>query len=184
MNTTPTVEQFLAEQSTEDDDYFAGPPSEDDWRDAVTDEPLISIAESLRRIAAAMGGETFTAELVQQDEQVLGDLGQAYDDLEAKHQSLYELLADVEKIVSKSTSKVSLDVKAAINAWKAPAVEPVEVPEPVPAGNAAEMGHTPPAHDAGVEEWALYAESLGHEVPGSMNRSQIRTLLGIEQPTS
>lgn len=37
----------------------------------------------------------------------------------------------------------------------------------------------PPANDADVEEWARYAESLGFEVLDTMNRSQIRTMLGI-----
>ncbi|WP_134740011.1 hypothetical protein [Nocardioides sp. 503] len=49
----------------------------------------------------------------------------------------------------------------------------------VPAANAAEMGHRPPAADAGVEEWRKYARSLGHEVSDQTNRSQIRTLLGL-----
>lgn len=48
----------------------------------------------------------------------------------------------------------------------------------------APVGEHPPARDADVEEWRAYARQRGVYVTGldTMNRSQIRTMLGIEQP--
>lgn len=179
MTTAPTAQEFLAMQSTEDDVEL----------EHVS--PLESIAESLRMIAVGMGGEVFSAELVQ--ESPSDRLQEAFDDLEDKHRSLFDLLAEVERIVKPSTSKVSLDVKAAIDRWKSPEVpttEQVEA-ETVPVENAAEMGLPQPDHDADAEVWRAYARQLGHGRTGpafnelnQMNRSQIRTMLGIEQPSA
>jgi hypothetical protein len=169
MTHIPTVEQFLADQSNVDETEFEHA------------DPLQSIADSLRQLVGSV---------VEHDTEESPDqrLKQAFDDLEAKHQTLWLLLAEVEKIVKPSTSKVSLEVKAAIEAWKSPEIseqaEPVA--EPVPASNATEMGYSHPAHDADVEEWRTYARVLGYQGKDvdQANRSQIRTMLGIEQPAS
>lgn len=175
MNQTPTVEEFLAQQGTDDE--------AEDFPAEIYDsgDPLESIADSLRTLVGMVKGHT-------EEEQASERLQEAFDDLESKQQSLFDLLADVEKVVSKSTSKVSLEVKDAINAWRNPEVPAVHEAEPVgvtvPVENATEMGLSQPAHDADVEEWRKYARGLGYA--GSPvdegNRSQIRTLLGIEQP--
>ncbi len=140
-----------------------------------------------------MGGEPFTAELVQETPD--DRLREAFDDLEEKHRSLFELLAAVEKIVKPSTSKVSNEVKAAIDAWKNPVVPQALTADEVTAKTmegelndwAKQTGlGQHPTHDADVEEWRAYARSLAAVPEGTvldqMNRSQIRTLLGIEQP--
>lgn len=188
MNQTPTVEQFLAMQTSEDD--HAEPEIL-----SFSVDPLESIAESLSRIAASMGGETFTAELVQQEGcEHADDLAQAMrdlqdrDDWEAKHQELFLVVAGIEKIVSKSTSKVSLEVKAAIDAWRKPVVRQALTADEVAALDVV-IHPEQPAHDADVEQWREYARGLGAlpaepDAIDSMNRSQIRTLLGIEQPPS
>lgn len=123
-------------------------------------------------------------------------------DLEAKHDVVLQLVERIGGIVKKSTSKVSLEVKAAIDEWAnpetpspAPDASPSEPqPEPIPAAVVeASAGEGPPwwehstvppqapANDAPVDEWRAYARSLGRDLD-TMNRSQIRTQLGIEQP--
>jgi hypothetical protein len=124
MNTTPTVEEFLAQLTTEAD------------VEHELVEPLESIAESLRTIAASVGGETFTAELVAEEDRandnatLVHEARAERDDWQAKHESIFGVLATVEKIVSKSTSKVSLEVKAVINAWRTGEVSEDESAEP------------------------------------------------------
>ena len=166
---TPTPEQFLAQTDPEDLEEDAGPV-----------DPLTSIAGSLQQLVAYMSGD-----LAEAATDVQLSAKEELADLEDKHRALYDLLAQVEKIVAPSTSKLANSVREAIAAWRNPeAPAPAEAPAPVPVENAAEMGLAMPGPDADVETWARYAESLGHEVPGHMNRSQIRTLLGIAQPVS
>jgi hypothetical protein len=179
MTQTPTVEQFLAEQSSELD------------VEAEHVDPLESIAESLRLMSFAVAGmvtdgEPLTAELVTgADEEARWH--QEYDDLYEKYNELFGLVADIEKVVKKSTSQVSLAVKDAIEAWKNPAVpaEPEETVEPEAAVDA-DARPEQPAHDADVETWRAYCRALrpAEFLPttlDTMNRSQIRTFLGIEQ---
>jgi hypothetical protein len=228
--TTITPEQFMAAPNTDEDDdfddYFDAGPSVDDLNDLVLDEPLVSIALSLSQLvtltanrdAAAMG-QQFTAVLDSTDDQELMLLVEAHADLESKHRALFGLLADVEKIVKPSTSKLANAVRDAITAWRNPGVpgvasehnplensepgplensEPTPVPENLPVPSAAEPGNSQealalPAADAPVEAWRDYARSA-YAVPGdvpvvidSLNRSQIRTLLGLphfDEPTA
>lgn len=182
---TPTPEQFLAQPYDPDED------ADEQTQALLPDvDPLASIAVSLEalsravvdiavegvfgpiagRPAAARDAEAADAQAAE-----LLELGQAYDDLEDKHRALYELLADVEKIVAKSKSQVSLEVKAAINAWHNPEV-PVE--GEVPAAEPVQ-GLPVPAADAPIEVWQVYAAERGVENAGQLNRSQIRTLLGL-----
>lgn len=177
--TAPSPEAFLALTSTDED-------HEEDVQQPTS--PLESIAASLEAMTRAVvdiaiegrpGADLVAASRPDTElQERYFRLSEEYDDLEAKHQSLYDLLADVEKIVSKSKSQVSLEVKAAINAWRNP-----EVPaEGVPAGEPAAS----PALDADAEDWREYAraegfgEQTGHDL-SQMNRSQIRTLLGLPQ---
>lgn len=146
------------------------------------------------------------------------DLTHELADLEAKHDVVLRLVEEIRGIVKKSTSRVSLDVKAAIEAWANPLA--VEGGDPV----AGKGSHTrtpteggpdfckecsdaaydwvvwpceqatsaqPAEHDADVEDWRAYAKAvhgvdkggkLDFTVIDQMNRSQIRTMLGIEQP--
>lgn len=172
--TAPTPEAFLAQPPDPDEDLDVDIDIDIDIDIDVTPgahpllRPLQDIAEQLEWIARGPA----------EAEKASDRLNEAYADLEASHAQLFGLVADIEKIVKKSTSKLADQVRAAIDGWKAPAVE-----ETVPASNAAEMGHHPPAHDADVEEWRGYARSLGYTGADidTANRSQIRTMLGIGQ---
>lgn len=221
MTYLPTPEQFLAEPSTDEDDF-----------EEVALDPLTSIAASLERIASSYTvGERVSSEYVGETcstcaevEERRQRLNEEYDDLEDKHRALYELLADVEKIVAKSTSKVSLEVKAAINAWRNPEVpvepdpeaarcavcaeafpdvialqahgtrahgadfdyrDPAPEPDPTPEGYKPEElkqltgGDAIPAADADLAVWREYARGRGVENADQLNRSQIRTALGL-----
>ena len=227
--TIPTPEAFMAQQADPEDDVYETQPT----------SPLVGISEHVIEVRStqdellrtmAEGMQTILAMLEAQDptelQQRYDRLSQEYDDLEHKHQSLYELLADVEKIISKSTSKLANGVREAITAWRNPEVpaaepdggsgsEPAEGTNPeaiVPpavqcpactryfadqalldAHNCAAvnppMPATPPAHDADVEEWRAFAGATLDGVPEGtvlerMNKSQIRTLLGIPHPSA
>lgn len=167
-----TPEEFMAQTDVDEESAEHLEPN-GLW--LLPPNPLESIAESLRAltsIAVRHDAEEQAADALRQR---YDDLDQAYADLEDKHQSLFELLADVEKIVMPSTSKLANSVREAITRWRNP-----EVPgQPEPTG--------PPAADAGVEAWREYARTVGitpdePDALDSMNRSQIRTMLGIEQP--
>lgn len=217
--TAPTPEQFLAETGTDEDDFDTEPVQLPDLHTPPTpDLALGSIATSLRMLVDifTVGDQlvsTRDAEAADLHGEEIRLLGEAYDDLEAKHRSLYDLLADVEKIVKPSTSKLANSVRDAINAWRSPVIEDVPPAQPVdPAPPAvvnpavqcgactryfadqellerhactAAQGLALPANDASVEVWREYARSLNASPTGepagldSMNRSQIRTLLGL-----
>lgn len=188
--TAPTAEAFLASNEPDEDDVesFTGVLVD------TADLALGSIATSLRMIADTLARPIAArdAEAADAHGEELRLLGEAYDDLEAKHRSLYDLLAEVEKIVAKSKSQVSLEVKAAINAWRNPTVDeaapeqPVE-PEPgsvviepsEPVYTPMDGGEPAPAADAPIEIWRAYAHGRGVEGADVMNRSQIRTALGL-----
>lgn len=223
MTTMPTPEEFM---------MLPVEPDEDCDSDLT---PLQHLAELERRVTALESGteSADTYPLVSPAETVddealaqLIDCAQALADLEAKHDTVLQLVEQIRGIVKKSTSKVSLDVKAAIDAWTNPAIpETVEGEEASGAAGATHLlvdgallcnsdgpssdhpGNVtcedcrelnrqrvaslvasvgPPAHDADVEDWRAYARTQ-HRVPegtvlDQMNRSQIRSMLGIEQP--
>ena len=166
-------------------DPFAAPPDPDEGEEVerwelgpmhvLPPDPLESIADSLHRLVASVEAHA--------DEEKLSDsLRERQDDLE-DGDTLRQLIEEVEAIVKPSTSKLANTVREAIARWKAPkadAEQPAEEPVVVPVANAAEP---PPEPDADVNEWCAYARSLGYD-PGLMNRSQIHTMLGIEQPVA
>lgn len=230
MTQAPTIEQFLAMRDNEDD-------VELEYGHA---DPLTSIAESLRTIAAGMSGEALPAAQVdsESESETVRSLSEELDDLKAKHRALFGLLADVEKLIKPSTSKLALGIGAAIDAWKNPEIpdqveetpaaetavdwnllcrncasgDDVAVPEVhtsgrkwlcvacgadgrategLPYRRAAAQEAQPaqtvggfvgrPTRDADVEQWRSYARSAGYTGDvDSMNRSQIRTVLGID----
>lgn len=245
MTTIPTPAEFLA--SIEPDEDLDQPPH-------AIDHPLYLIAQSLQRMADAHGApvpavlDTAACTECERSRAEAIDLANVYDEAGSRAEVAEALIVEIEGIVKKSTSQVSLAVKAAIEAWRNPAeqgdpVEPVrtaaetnggytsgpslpsvhvmlggkpparsETPSPaqdapavdeaaagplvqapeldVPQASAGE-GLSQPATDADVSEWRTYARYLGHGRTGpafneleAMNRSQIRTLLGIEQPVA
>lgn len=212
------------------------------YPDDEHDEPLTLdelVADLERRVSALEGDglqvHPAEAEPVDHTERMLRESSESVhtlaadlDDLAAKHGVVLELVEEIRAIVKPSTSKVSLQVKAAIERWANPLGTETPSPAPDPsrsepavdeaaAGNPQDVQQragegsavvppavqcvmcarffadqglldqhdcvpaTQPAHDAPVEEWRAYARSLGRDLD-TMNRSQIRTQLGIEQP--
>lgn len=196
MTTIPTPADFLMIREPDEDDVDP------------FDQNAARLDDLERRLFALETG-TYPEELPSRDEllvredesaALLIDTSNELADLEAKHDVVLRLIDQIEGIVKKSTSKVSLDVKAAIKAWANP-----ETPSPAPdadepavdeaagAGSpeqdvqqSAGEGLPQPAVDAPVDEWRAYARAQGYTGAGidQMNRSQIRTMLGIEQPVT
>ncbi len=166
---TPTVEDFLSQIDL--------PEPEEDFPDTL--DPLESIADSLRQLVGA------TVEHAD-EEKYSAALREELNDLEATYDVMRELLEEIESIVKPSTSKLANTVREAINRWRAPEVPTAVEPE-VGMREAMTAAHgdpdEPPARDADVEQWREYARGRGvtddHELD-QLNRSQIRTLLGIE----
>lgn len=178
--TTPTPEQFLAAPSDAEED---GPQVPDPWSN-----PVESIAWSLRELVGGAPAAPVEGIVTREE---YDELAQVFDDLEDKHRVLFELVEEVESIIKPSTSKLANTVRDAIGRWKNPAVPAEETaPEPEGAALSSTFGYLRPEHDATVEEWRDFARkalpnvSLTGDLPDvdSMNRSQIRTMLGIEQP--
>lgn len=207
--TALTPEAFMTQTDPEDDLDTLAPETRD---------PLESIAHSLGLLASLAvrrdNADTADGELQQR----YAELDQAHADLEDKHRSLFELLAEVEKIVMPSTSKLANSVREAITRWRNPEVpEQAETADTSDEGMAnrlvppavqctaclryfadqalldqhactAEASEAPPAQDADVDTWRAYARRVhgvdaGTAIDG-MNRSQIRTMLGVEQPVT
>lgn len=124
--------EFLALPSDPDEETYVAEPFE-----PGAANPLESIAVSLQAIAASYGGQSTGATLapsapiegiVTQEE--FDELARAYDDRDAQYADVRQLVEDIYAIVKPSTSKVSLAVKAAIDAWMSPTVaedQPEEV---------------------------------------------------------
>lgn len=185
---TPTPEQFLAQ--TEPDEDEDEEPTQLDPLVSIVGEPyaLDSIATSLRHLVNifAVGDH----EMPSAGETEADRLREAYDDLEAKHGVVLELIEEITAIVKPSTSKLANSVREALNRWSAPEVEPVAGPEDPENGTAPEVSEVIeergfPAADASIEEWREYAvtQGVGKDEADAMNRSQIRTLLGLPHYT-
>jgi hypothetical protein len=174
-------------------DFMAQPPDPEEELEATTPplamapydpNPLDSIAQSLRQLVQIHSGNAAAEAENDGITAVVMAARAAYDDLEAKYGSLYELLKEIETTIKPSTSKLANQVRDAIGRWRDPEV-PAEVG---PDAHAAEAGVAPehPSHDAPVEEWRDFAKTMAPPYKwadiDTMNRSQIRSLLGISQP--
>lgn len=188
MTNMPTLEQFMTQPEPDEEDapdgmYTWGPsmrPPEPD--------PLVSIAHTLDRMLAI-------AEHHELEEQTSDRLREAHDDLDAKHAVLWDLVLEIEAIIKPSTSKLAIQVREAIGRWRGVDPEPAEAATEAAAEVAAPVGPvavseipnpapvSPPAKDADVDVWRAYAEALGENLDelSQMNRSQIRTRLGLPQ---
>ncbi len=162
----PTPAEFLAMTDPDEDEF------EDDYANnfaAPSVEFLSSIAESLRQLVDVAQGKA-----VEDNES--DRLREAASDLAEERFGLLNLLEEIQALIKPSTSKLANSVRDAIDKWNgvAPTPEPVEEPQLA----------VQPAHDASVEEWQTYAHTCGVNTADirGLNRSQIRTLLGIEQP--
>lgn len=184
----------------------------------------------------------FSSEMTEQDE-LLQAQAEVYADVAAKHDVLLNLVAEIKAIVKPSSSKVSLEVKAAIERWANPVVDMSEgdqrlaeaqaagevvqpdveptaqtvqcercagvgcdscngvgqwevqvgplqqqASEPtivVPKNGAVDVGPVQPEPTDHVEAWRAYAREVQPDAAWEgMNRSQIRTALGIAQPVA
>lgn len=165
--TAITVEQFLTSPS-DPEEYELEPAQV--YGPAVATDPLTSIAGSLADLVAMVRTSV-------EGEAEADRLRELHDDLDAKHAVLHDLVLEIEEIIKPSTSKLANTVREAVGRWRgvepAPVAEPVEQPTPPVLEQ--------PAKDADVEEWRGYATAVGVSADVSqLNRSQIRTALGIE----
>lgn len=128
----PTAEDFLDQRDPEDEEHTEDVAVADDQEpEPVTfaEDPLESIASSLRQLTGA----------------VLGQLGQAEHDelleqhvaeLETKLETAHGLLDEVRALCKKSTSKLAISIRAALESDTVtlpPEPEPVQEPHPTPA---------------------------------------------------
>lgn len=150
MNTIPSVDQFLA-QSEPDEDEEPVTFELTDLRPHITQiaqDPMERIAEALEAIARAQIDQTIeglrtvnvyeaekprpviTNSSPEQDKLVEGlrenlrSTDEAYADLEAKHQTVLQVISDVEAALGKSKAAPALAAKAVIDGWRNPRVEP------------------------------------------------------------
>lgn len=217
MTTIPTPAEFLASSEPDEEYDDLDPMTSFEHRLRMLESWVYDLSRGSKPVEAALESTACT-----ECTELRTELYPALDKAEGRAAGAEALIEQIEGIVKKSTSQVSLAVKAAIEAWRnpvsdaqqpgpetpspaqdAPAVDEaaagplVQAPEQdVPQASAGEglpPGHgqvvlPQPAVDAPVEEWRAYARAM-HAVPDGtvldqMNRSQIRTLLGIEQPVT
>lgn len=172
--TTLTPEQFLAQRDPEEPDE----PETSSGFTAPIGDPLESIAHSLHRLTEIFVRRDHEDLADDEHKQALDQLDREYAELQAEVEAKQQLIDDTLKICKKSTSKLADSIRALL---EAPAAPPSSEPGRA-SGNEADV---PPDNDADVEEWREYARSCGvlpdePDAIDSMNRSQIRTLLGIE----
>jgi len=172
MTTTPTPEAFMAQSEPDEPDELLDPPTAAVQEQALPADALDSIASSLGLLVSIV--QRRDIQETQADSQ-----RELVDQLDRELAEKTALLDQVLAIVKPSVSKLANQVREAIQGAEAAPAAPIP-PAPEPTA----VALIPPADDADVEEWAVYAESLGHEVPGHMNRSQIRTMLGIPHPAA
>ena len=185
-----TPEQFMTQPADLDDLDGADSASADGGAD-----PLTSIAESLRalvQVAAAYA----VPDGVEGAPSEADELRQALDQADAEHAALLarhtDLVEQVRALVKPSTSKLANSIRAALDPGtpstpaegSAPGDDGSDDgPEPADEGD---VQTPPPAPDADVAQWRSYAYGLGHDfdVVGGLNRSQIRSLIGLPQPVT
>lgn len=197
---TITPEQFMTQPEPDEEDVLAeiGRDAETfgdlaylEWSADPQMPPLESIANALWALVnrgftpPAAGVPTVGAEPEQCKHEEYADLlREANDDLASENRALTQLVNDVEAIIKPSTSKLANSVRATINAWRAPEVPTVGPGQEELRAMASGPGSAPPLAEEDVEAWRAYARSHGYTGPDvdTMNRSQIRTMLGIAQP--
>jgi len=186
--TMPTLEQFLASVDPDEDD-----------EPTVTTDPLTSIAESLRLLTELASRDTGD----QADERLVRDLTSLDAEcrklraenaaLDAEAEENTALIVRVRELIKPSTSKLANSIRDVLDGPQVSdmptadraMLEEVEDEAQPPAVDP-QPGQRPPGHDAPVEVWRGYAIGCGFQGNDvdSMNRSQIRTMLGIPQPTA
>jgi len=169
----PTPEEFMAQRDTEE--------LGEDQEGVAELDPLTSIAKSLQQLVAATaqstGGctdcERLRAESIEMEE--------AWERATERAVLAESRLDRIAGVVKPSVSKLANQVREVLDPPGAvEAAEPDGEP-PVEAKLDAQ-----PADDAEVEEWRAYARSRGYAGPDvdKANRSQIRSMLGIQHPAT
>jgi hypothetical protein len=186
MTSTPSPQEFLAQpydpdEDTEPDESQAVPdlqfppasyPLDIQWATNGDFDPLADIAASLRTIAG------LSVAHVEEETQAVR-LEQELAGLEVYASTMQEQLEHIAAIIKPSTSKLAKQIRAVLEP-PAP-IEPKGDPEP----DAHAGGTGQPADDASVEDWRQFAQTMAGDAHdwSELNRSQIRTALGIAQPT-
>lgn len=201
---TLTPAEFLAQpyDPEEDADHTAGDRSPlgqpiDQIEHGL---PLQLVAEALQSIVTVVRRQedaVDAAKALYREREMLAEQLDASMERAAAQQRLIDQVLEV---VKPSTSKLANSVRAVLQPSAEGTVEPpkdeppatpvAETPAPVAA--VAEQQPQQPAQafelgpDATVESWREYARILGHgdEKVAGLNRSQIRTLLGVPQPVA
>ena len=179
---TPTPAEFLTQTEPDEDEEAETYVSD-------TSDPLTSIAASLGMIAAAVHRHGAAEQADTENRELYIALDQAHADLEAKYEAVNALVDDVLEVCKPSVSKLAIQVRETVAKWRTGQAEPEPVvglslaglPEQPPLEHNNDRD-APPAQDAPVEEWREFARSRGYAGPDidQANRSQIRTMLGIE----
>lgn len=158
--------------------------------------PLESIAASLGLLTSIVVRRDNQELAEDETQQALNQLDREYAELEKLHDAKQGLIDCTLALVSKSTSKLASSIRELLEPMVVPepaTVEPeppvISNHDPVPPVEPVAVLHAaqPPAEDASVEDWRAYARGLRRMTNGEssidkMNRSQIRTMLGVEQP--
>lgn len=193
MTTIPTPADFLMSRDPDEEEEYDVPFEQnaarlDDLERRIHALEMIAQVEGL----APAAPDTTCPECVACREDAEHSATRA-ETAEVRAAGAESLIEQIEAIVKKSTSKVSLEVKAAIEEWRRPeAAEAEPEPEQEPEGHISKAEREQmmggfvgrPTHDADVEAWRSYARSQGYTGTDvdTMNRSQIRTMLGITHP--
>jgi hypothetical protein len=185
MTSTPSPEDFLAQPYDPDEDnepevpaeLLQGPTSAEamqiQWATPPRDISQIaeSIADSLRNIAGqADNRKVYTAELSSAITKL--------SDTQNRLQELEEQIGEVLIIIKPSQSKLAKQIQEVLNP---PTPEPARE---LVSEEQVEIDQAAPADDASVEEWRQFARTMAGDANdwSELNRSQIRTALGIAQP--
>lgn len=150
MNTNPpTAEQFLAQHEPDEDEV-------EPFELADLRPHIAQIAEAVKRLAdyhTKPIGEQFTAELASteaphdwarkaaESAESVHTLAADLDDLEAKHQTVLQVISDVEAALGKSKAAPALAAKAVIDAWRNPQVSDEDPGDVCPLGCVAVGDH-------------------------------------------
>jgi hypothetical protein len=177
----PTPEQFLAQPSDPDED------------DNEPVSPLESIATSLASLVDVLQGRDPGTTETDELRQALDQADAEHADLLVRNGVLAGRLEEIRAVVKPSTSKLAIAVRAVLDADDT--VEAIDAPEPEPEptetvhlvnGDVVEvpLPMEQPTDDASVEVWRKFGESRGLDLVDNLNRSQIRSALGIPQPVA
>lgn len=174
-----TPEQFMAQPTDPDEDLAPDLAS-------VPADPLTSIASSLGLLVSVVQRRDVQEAQADDQSALVNQLDREINALRAQLDTKQALIAQVLEVCKPSVSKLANQVRevltprAVVEVATQPPTE-LEVPADAPTNVAPSE---PPPDGADTEEWRAYARNAGYRGPDvdQMNRSQIRTTLGIAHP--